>query len=774
MKRFSVTALFLVIVLCCLSSTEVGVADVGEWSWESLWDCGYVIMAEDYSQPNQYWVAFTPNVYQDKYLFKYDFEQQTWEEFPLPLSFPNMHIFRIYTFPTFPNLLFIGSYRNLYRTTNSGQTWQEVYQAVSPEYMYDLIHYPLQSDSLLMLLISDGTLLTTPDFGDSWNPITHDLPEGYYSMLRAIDDTCGTLFVARDINDTTLYRSSDGGSHWIVSEEGVSGLSQRIYDLFRSSIDTTIYWLASRYGIYRSTDEGWNWTPVGGEVGLADTMFGVVAEDPVDPYHLYAIQHGRRCFYESSDGGGHWQLTTPYLPGTYWGNHVFSRDSISHSGGVLIGTVIGIYRRDDRYSEFEAVAIPPEIPYARVDKMSIGGQQTVWAFNGVTIMRKTLGSNDWFPSNNQLGPLGFGEVLCGDPQSDSIAYAHTLFKTTNAGMSWFPIGDWSPMYHSKAMAINQQNPEHLVLAIIEDRGRVYYSDDRGETFQDITGDLPDVSYRDVLIFDGEPETILLATFGFSDGGIFATTDYGQSWHHRDGNGLLGTMVSRLHFDPRTGYLYKGGSQLWCSPDTGLTWNDCSSGLPGPTGVIVFDPRPDGDSYIIIQIGIGSDECGIFRGDPLIGEWELFFAYSTDTLTLRDLMIDPRPPWTIYANGHRNNQGLLSWTEPNVHDIEPELNIVTPNIIEINVELYPNPFNQECRITVRMETTSSAQTKIIGEIFNILGQSVKKLDFRQASPTSFETLWQGKDTNNIPLSSGIYLVRIAYGNVKTTGKILLLH
>ena len=255
----------------------------------------------------------------------------------IPLYHPIMHIF---TFPAFSNLLFISTEYELYRSVNYGETWQQVYQQSSSEYMKKLIHYPTHSDSALMMLFNDGTLLRTTDLGDSWTPIINDLPEGYYVILKAITDSCGTLFTARGANttnDTTLYRSSDGGSHWVASAGGITVLYQSISDVFRSNLDTTVFWLASKYGVYRSTDGGWNWSHVGGEVGLADTLYSVVAEDPVDPHHLYAIQNGGpTCFYESLDGGDHWQLTTHYLPGAYRTNHIFLRDSINHSGGVLI------------------------------------------------------------------------------------------------------------------------------------------------------------------------------------------------------------------------------------------------------------------------------------------------------------------------------------------------------------------------------------------------------------------------------------------------------
>ena len=79
----------------------------------------------------------------------------------------------------------------------------------------------------------------------------------------------------------------------------------------------------------------------------------------------------------------------------------------------------------------------------------------------------------------------------------------------------------------------------------------------------------------------------------------------------------------------------------------------------------------------------------------------------------------------------------------------------------DIHIYPNPFNGQTNITFRLRESS----KVKIEIYNILGGLVKELGSSENAIGAINFRWDGKNVNNQPVSSGIYIVRaIAKGNV----------
>ena len=104
--------------------------------------------------------------------------------------------------------------------------------------------------------------------------------------------------------------------------------------------------------------------------------------------------------------------------------------------------------------------------------------------------------------------------------------------------------------------------------------RVMVSHDAGETFTDITGNLPRSQARDVVVRDGK---LIVAT----DNGVFTAPLTGKTWA-RLGGGLPPVRVSDLHLDPTGRYLTAGvyGRGVWVFD---FTKKAKSSSGPGPKG-----------------------------------------------------------------------------------------------------------------------------------------------------------------------------------------------
>lgn len=92
-------------------------------------------------------------------------------------------------------------------------------------------------------------------------------------------------------------------------------------------------------------------------------------------------------------------------------------------------------------------------------------------------------------------------------------------------------------------------------------------------------------------------------------------------------------------------------------------------------------------------------------------------------------------------------------------------------IDFNLTNYPNPFNPETTISFSVIQNSDFVTI---EIYNLKGQKVKSFPINQFTNSPVhQVVWNGKDDNDQPVSSGIYFYKLIIGDVEQTKKMLLL-
>ncbi len=112
--------------------------------------------------------------------------------------------------------------------------------------------------------------------------------------------------------------------------------------------------------------------------------------------------------------------------------------------------------------------------------------------------------------------------------------------------------------------------------------------------------------------------------------------------------------------------------------------------------------------------------------------------------------------------------IVSGLENKLYETEEP---IEEEIIPVNVTLsnYPNPFNPTTTINFSLPEDSDVELSI----YNVKGQKVKTLtnEFLEKGLHSIE--WNGKDTNNKSVSSGIYFYKISAGKSSAIRKMLLL-
>jgi PKD repeat protein len=120
-----------------------------------------------------------------------------------------------------------------------------------------------------------------------------------------------------------------------------------------------------------------------------------------------------------------------------------------------------------------------------------------------------------------------------------------------------------------------------------------------------------------------------------------------------------------------------------------------------------------------------------------------------------------------------NQGSY-WDNFSVSQTNYVPNIIVPKPGELAKSFtlyqnYPNPFNPSTVISWQLGVGCEVQVKV----FDLLGQELRTL-LNERQPAGFHSvIWDGRDSSDIPVASGIYLYQVTAGDFVTIRKMMLL-
>ena len=189
----------------------------------------------------------------------------------------------------------------------------------------------------------------------------------------------------------------------------------------------------------------------------------------------------------------------------------------------------------------------------------------------------------------------------------------------------------------------------------------------------------------------QPSTFYMGAAG---GGVWKTTDYGQSWHNiSDGYFATGSIgaIRVAESDPNIIYVATGsdglrsnviiGKGVYKSTDAGETWTHVGLEKTGNSGAVLIHPRNPDLAYVA-AIGnpfASNPERGIYRTKDGGASWDqvLFVSEQTGAVDLEFVPDNPseiyasmwlaeRKPWTIVSGGHeggvyKSSDGGDTWT-----------------------------------------------------------------------------------------------------------------
>ena len=463
------------------------------------------------------------------------------------------------------NIIYVGAATGgLLKTTNNGQSWQNVFN-----------HMPF---------VSIGDIAIDPNNSNILYVGTGEANASSFSFLGG-----------------GIYKSYDEGQNWTYCGLSNSAYIARIIvDKFNSqniyaAACGNLFSPSSERGIYKSTNGGQTWSRV---LFVTDSTSAIdIVQHPQNGQILYAAMweriRGRNYrrskgyssgIYKTTDGGNTWTKLTQGLPTEEMGR---------------IGLAISQSNPNVIYASIDMV------PEARVYKSIDGG--TTWTRCNDAALANMNSNFGWY----------FGQIRV-DINNENIVYAMgvDLFRSNDGGQSWVQLAGYYNM--------DEIHVDHHAMTFVGNKiingsdGGLYVSYNFGNNWQKINN-LPITQFYDIEIDYLNPHRIYGGTQdNFSIGtktgnidqweiflggdGFYTVVDYTNSdifymeyqWgnlHKTEDGGYSMYDISYYWDGDRTNWsspliihptdpniLYFGTYRLWETTDGGWTWQAISGDL----------------------------------------------------------------------------------------------------------------------------------------------------------------------------------------------------
>jgi hypothetical protein len=398
----------------------------------------------------------------------------------------NTGIYTVIAHPDSADVLYtgglgFGSDRDLYKTTNSGATWNPILSPAFPPFMFvtDLAFDAVDPTQVYTALYGDGVFKTT-DAGGSWQPATSGIGDPEVLALAATPGQPGDILCATQRR--AVYRSTNGGANWSERSIGISGLATLAIATDPSG---SRIWTGNRTGIILSSNAGasWIYSDFEGDIGA---QVNALALDLQAQNQLWAGTSN--AFFKgdvlhSTTSGLEWSIAYsptggPVLDVVVDSNEpqfihaAFARDIIP--GGVARTTNRGLTWSEVSLGDVavQCLAHDPDTPLRLLAGTDLGLQESLDhgqsfhaiapGLNGVVIndvvfstlvpnvvfvatgslgvQRSTNGGTSFTPANGGMGNIEVRSLALRDGGNGSrIVFAATqtgCWRSTDEGVNW--------------------------------------------------------------------------------------------------------------------------------------------------------------------------------------------------------------------------------------------------------------------------------------------------------------------------------------------------
>ncbi len=447
----------------------------------------------------------------------------------------------------------------------------------------------------------------TTDAGNNWTEI-NTLPETglpcnilggfawYFGQVRVNPSDDDDIFIL----GVDMWRTQDGGSNWSRAVPLWS-----TYDVHADKHD--LIWegdrmlLATDGGIYQSVDDGVDWTDI---ENIATTQFYRIGYNPHRPEWNYGGAQDNGTTGGNAENINQW----PRL----YGGDGFTVDfdpsdsliyyATSQNGNLVVTYNGGDFFDDATFGFDFSESTNWDTPYfvsAHDPKVLYAGRQSVYrGYNDGSFVEWTKISdiltdttdNDAFLTRNI-------STVHQSPLIEEYLYAGTtdglVWSSIDGGNSWDNISEGIPYRYVSDVVASPSIPSTAYVSVTGYKSNdfvayIHRTDDNGQTWIPISGDLPQIAINDILVHPEYDDNVI---FVATDGGIYFTENAGETWD-RLGENMPIIEVYDMAYNPVNNELIAGtfarGIQSFDLSQIGLD-NDISSLTDIPSHAIKLFP-----------------------------------------------------------------------------------------------------------------------------------------------------------------------------------------
>ena len=568
------------------------------------------------------------------------------------------HIGRIVVDPSDSNVVYVAAHgplwrgggdRGLYKTVDGGRTWER------------------------SLEISENT-----GVNEVWMDPRD--PDVLYASSYQRRRRTWTLIDGGP--ESAIYKTIDSGTNWKKLESGLPKADMGKIGLAVSPVDPDVVFaiiesIDDEGGFFRSVDGGENWDKVSDYVSRSPQYYNELIPDPADVDRVYSND---TFLHVTEDGGKTWTKVPERFK--HVDNHALWIDP-GNTAHLIAGCDGGVYETWDRgetwdfkanlpITQFYKIAIDNDLPFYNVyggtqDNFTLGGPSQTSSEHGIT-------NREWFVTR---GGDGFDPVV--DPENPDIVYSQAQYgelvrfdrksgERVDIQPQPEPGEPPSRWNWDSALMISPHSATRLYFG----SQRVYRSDDRGDNWTPVSGDLTRNLDRNKLEVMGRiwsvdtvaknKSTSFFGTIvslsesplvegllyaGTDDGLVQVSEDGGESWRKTDtfpgvpDMAYIHDLEASLH-DADTVYVtidnHKSGDfrpYVLTSTDRGKSWRSIAGDLP-----------ERGSAYTIAEDHVNANllfvgtEFGVFVSVTGGGTW-VQLEGGIPVIAVRDLEIQRR-------------------------------------------------------------------------------------------------------------------------------------
>jgi photosystem II stability/assembly factor-like uncharacterized protein len=460
-----------------------------------------------------------------------------------------------------------GETSRIYRTTDGGDNWTELTNglpSIPSEKGRISIDISQSNPNVLYASYAEATgsmegIFKTTNGGDTWTEVNSsdigDVPYEWWFGGLFVDPTDeNTLFYTGFTN----FKSTNGGSSWSDTFPGVH-VDQHAM-AFNASVTNEIL-LGNDGGLYKSSNSGVSSVK---DNTLPITQFYRFYVDYQNSGKVYGGSQDNSTMRTTNGGLDNWNIITggdgfqPLVDPTNT-NVIYA---LSQRGNLVKST-------NDGSSFFSAMTgISGSDPKNWDTPIAFDPANPQILFYGANRMYKTTNAaGNWSPISSDLsngphtGNLAFGTLtsISVSTFDSDVIYGGTddgnVWVTQDGGSNWDLISASLPDRWVTRVKADPLNSNGVFVTLSgyrygEDDGHIYYSDDLGSSWTDITNDLPDIPVNDIEVT--ELEGILIAT----DIGVFRINDLADNTWEPFGENMPSVVVTDLFMNNyQSAYIY---------------------------------------------------------------------------------------------------------------------------------------------------------------------------------------------------------------------------